>query len=262
MPKLHVKPTKAELEEEVQKAQEALDAPNELGESISSEPVPSEPSVDELVEEELKKVGPVLEPEVDYRKKFAESSREAQKIAAKNKVLNKAVEEAAELDEPTEEELQREFPDWELMDEGTRKIAKLSLISTKRFELVHKATEIGIKIEKWGEGVDKFVDDPATLIDNPDLEGKQDEFRTFANYTGNHGTDLKTLVSAFLYEESKKVKPVNKGAMFEVGSGGPNDKPKPKSDKISMADAEVLRKTDYNKWREFLKAGKIDNSEI
>src|SRR3990167_880715 len=255
MPKLHVKPTKAELEEEIQKAQEALDAPSEPSEPIPSEPAPSVPSADEPVE-------PAPEPEVDYKKKFAESSREAQKIAAKNKVLNKAVEEAAELDEPTEEELQREFPDWELMDEGTRKMARMTLTSTKRFELVHKATEIGIKIEKWGESVDKFVEDPATLIDNPDLEGKQDEFRTFANYTGNHGTDLKTLVSAFLYEENKKVRPANKGAMFETGSGGPNDKPKPKSDKISMADAEVLRKTDYNKWREFLKAGKIDNSEI
>jgi len=45
--------------------------------------------------------------------------------------------------------------------------------------------------------------------------------------------------------------------MFPDGSGGPNDKGKPKGDKITVAESEVLRQTNYNKYKELLQAGKI-----
>jgi hypothetical protein len=57
---------------------------------------------------------------------------------------------------------------------------------------------------------------------------------------------------------TKSTKPKNKGKMFEVGSGGPNSKVKPLSDKISIDEAAKLMRTDYKKYKQLLLAGKIE----
>jgi hypothetical protein len=61
---------------------------------------------------------------------------------------------------------------------------------------------------------------------------------------------------------SKVIKPKNKGKMFETGSGGPNERVKPKGDKISLAEARTLMKNDYKKYKEFLISGKIDTTTL
>jgi hypothetical protein len=50
--------------------------------------------------------------------------------------------------------------------------------------------------------------------------------------------------------------------MFETGSGGPNERVKPKGDKISLAEARTLMKNDYKKYKEYLVAGKIDTTTL
>ena len=199
----HHKPTKEELEEKQRAALEAKPSEPE-----PSEPDPSEPAPDPEPEPEPSKPAPEPEPEVEpskelYKKKFSDSSRENQKIYAKNRVINKALADAEDVPEPTEEELSKEFKDWDVMSDTEKTLAKETVISRNWRKVISQAKEQATKIEKWNDSVESFVDDPKTLIDNPELEGKTDEFRTFATEETNNSVPFKILVSAFLHEHEK-----------------------------------------------------------
>lgn len=240
-----------DINEEEEKAAKA-EAEADLG-SESPTPADIPPVVDESEKEE-----PEAEPSKElYKKKFSESSREAQKIAAKNRVINKALTDAEETPEPTEEDLIKEFSDWDVMSETERRFAKETVISRNWRQTISKAKEQATKIEKWNDSVEDFIDDPKTLIDTPALEGKIDDFKEFATREENNSVPFKTLIGAFLYENSTK-KVQHKGRMFENGSGGPNDKPQPKNGKISLEDSRKLRETNYDKWKEYNSKGLID----
>lgn len=201
---------------------------------------------------------PQAEPSKEiYKKKFSESSREAQKLGAKNRVINKALIDAEEAPEPTEEELSAEFDGWDVMTDTEKGLAKETVISRNWRQSISKAKEQATKIEKWNDSVEDFLDDPRTLIDIPALDGKEADFKEFATKEENNSVPLKTLVGAFLYENStKQVK--HKGKMFENGSGGPNEKPQPKTGKISLEQARQLRESNYDKWKEYSAKGLID----
>ena len=277
---VHKKPTQEDLEISLRKTEEQLEVIEKEEEKKVEEVKKKvdEVTVDE-VEAEVEAEAPVEkvkpeDPEVipddtppsepapspDYKEKFSESSREAQKIHAKNRKINEGVAKASEITDVTEEEMIAEYPDWDVMSDTEKKLAKKSLINDKRFAVVNQATEEAKKIEKWADDVDKFIESPTTLADYPDIEGKEDEFKAFANELPNHSVPFKILVSAFLHDMSIKVKPKSKGRMFETGSGGPNEKIKTKGDKISLEEAARLMKSDYKKYKEFLLSGKIDNT--
>lgn len=260
MPK-HVKPSKEELE---QKQQEAIDeaenlAPEETPEEEPVEPetveseTPSEEAPQEVKEEKV----PVEEENKKLKEKFSASARENQKIYAKNRVLNKAILNLDEVPDPTEEELQAEFRDWEVMSEVERSLAKETVIGRRWRTNLKEAQDQAKKIEKWNETVDEYTDDPKTLVDHPELEGKGDDFKNFAKEEANNNVPFNVLVGSFLYEQSKRTG--NKGRMFETGTGGPNERIEPKSDKISLEDARKIRETDYDKWKQLLVAGKIES---
>jgi len=264
------KATKVDLEESLKKTQEELEVDNKENEELEEKP---EENVDKVEEDsvpvpEVKEEEPAKEevapsqPPPDYKKKFSEEARQNQKIYAKNRKLNEGIAKASEVQNIDDEELKADYPDWEYMSETEKKLARKNLVNDKRFEIVLKASEEAKKIEKWTDDVSNFIDDPKVLADNPGLEGKTDEFKAFANEQSNHAVPFKILVSAFLHDMSTKPKQGNKGRMFEVGSGGPNDKIKTKGDKISLTEARQLMKTDYKKYKEYLIGGKIDNSEI
>ncbi len=259
------KPTKEELkakEEEAIKAAEEIENPPK--EESEEEPKPEiEPEITPEPEPEPEpiKEEPKPEPQADpskelYKKKFSASSRENQKIYAKNRVINKALMEADDVPEPTEEELQTEYKDWELASDNERIALKEALISKRWRQTIVKAKEQATKIEKWNESVDEFTDDPITLNENPELEGKIEEFREFAKQETNNSVPFKILVSAFLHDhQTNKVH--NKGKMFERGLGGANERVEPKGDTLTLEEARVLRQTDYPKYKEKLMAGKI-----
>ena len=275
----HHQPTQEELDQKIKEAEEALvkkGKESAEGETSEEETENEDNQVDispdeegkeeETVSEEGK--GEEIEPSHELKerlkvevkekdKKLSASAREAQKLYAKNRVINKALIEAEETPEPTAEELVAEFPDWDVMSETERALAKETVISRNWRATIARAKEQTTKIEKWNDSVDEFVGDPQTLIDNSDLEGKTDEFTAFAKEEANNSVPFKVLIGAFLHEQSKNKK-VNKGRMFETGSGGPNDKPTPKTGKISLEESRILRETDYDKWKEYVEADKID----
>ena len=261
------KATKVELEETLKKTQEELEVTPKENEEPEKEPEETVEKVEEdpvrvaEVEEKEEEVAP-SQPPPDYKKKFSEEARQNQKIYAKNRKLNEGISKASEIVDVNEEELKTEYPDWDVMSDTEQKLAKKSLINDKRFAIVNQATEEAKKIEKWSDDVTTFISDPKILANNPQLEGKEEDFKVYANALSNHAVPFNILVSAFLHDMSNKPKPNNKGRMFEVGSGGPNEKMKPKGDKISITEAGQLMKTDYKKYKEYLLAGKIDMSEI
>ena len=267
----HIKPSQEELAEQIrlaiEEAEKLKDAPVEEDEEQPETPVesmeedetPVEPTEEDEAEpskEEKEVLKEKLEAE---KKKSSASARENQKIYAKNRVINQALVEAEELPEPTEEELAKEFSDWDEMTSVEKNLAKETVISRNWRKTISKAKEQATKIEKWNDSVESFIDDPKTLTTYPDLEGKTEEFKTYATNEQNNSVPFNILISAFLHDHGVSNKP-HKGRMFERGSGGPNDRPQHKSDKITLEEARTLRETNYTKYKEYLVAGKIESN--
>jgi|TARA_Y100000034_G_scaffold19875_1_gene22601 hypothetical protein len=288
----HKKPTREELKENIKKAQEDLeemkddpkaheeesDLDNPEPTPSEPDPTPSEPVTDEDEDEDTgedtdedkdddsdddssedPEPEPTPSPEIDYKKKFTESTREAQILHSKNKKLNEAMQKAGEVAEPTDEDLQVAYPklDIEIMDESEKQLFKDNLMNKQRFELITEATKVTKKVEEWYSKVDKHLADPETLVKNPGLEGREAEFKVFATKPTRRGVEFEDLTKAFLYDIESKPKPKKKGKMFEEGSGGSNEKPNPKGDKITADQARKLRETNYNEYKRLLVAGKI-----
>ncbi len=292
-PKLHKKPTPEELQANMDKAVEELekdpvDPPVEPKETPPKKTEPKDPkppkedppkedppvdtkkkTVDTTVDTKKETVDttngepedPPKEEEPDYKKKFTESTREAQILASKNKKLNEAIEKAGDVKDPTKKELRAEYSEWAEMSSFEKKIAKENLLNRKKFDAITEATKGFKDMDKWTEKVDKFMDNPETLANYPELEGKEAQFKLFSTKPTRRGVDFVDLVNAFMYEEDSKPKKP-KGSMFEQGSGGLNEKPKPKSDKITIEESITLRNTDYKKYLQYVKDGKIDTSEL
>ena len=267
-PNNHVKPTQEELEEKIKEAseinEEDLETPVEEEEQAPEEEVEEtedSDTQDEEVEQEVepsKEIKEALKEEVKEKdKKLSASAREAQKLYAKNRVINKALADAEDVPEPTEEQLSQEFKDWDVMSDIEKNLAKETVISRSWRQVISKAKEQATKIEQWNESVEEFVGDPKSLIDNPELEGKTDEFKEFATQEANNSVPMNILVSAFLHEQSKSKQP-SKGKMFEKSSGFDKQNPKPTNGKITLEQARVLREQNYEKWKEMLAAGKIE----
>lgn len=272
--KSHKKPTQEELKaQELAAIEEAEKLKNESPEEDPEEEAAAKAEAEGKEPEPTPEPEPEPEPEAEpspeekealrkkleaEKKKSSASARENQKIYAKNRVINKALTKADDIPEPTEEELIKEFSDWDVMSDTERIFAKETVISRNWRKVISKAKEQATKIEKWNESVEEFVDDPKTLIDNPDLEGKTEDFRRFATEEANNSVPFNLLISAFLHEQAKN-KPSNKGKMFERGKGGSNEKPEPKSGKITLEEGRRLRETNYNKWKEMLNSGLIES---
>lgn len=203
---------------------------------------------------------PEKNDDVDYKKKFVESTRESQILYARNKKMDEAFTKAMEVGEPTPEELKAKFPDWDDMGDFEQRMAKDNLINEKRFQALGEVTKDFKDFEAWNKQVNDFITNPETLTKYEDLEGKQEEFKLFASKPTRRNLDFEDLVSSFLYSYEATT-PKHKDQMFETGSGGDKSKPIVKSDKITLDQARILRESDYNKYREYLKAGKIQQPE-
>lgn len=218
----------------------------------------------EVVEEKDKK--PVkklkdLTPE-ETRQKLIDSSREAQILYARNKQVQDAIVSANNIPAPTDDEMRKEFNNWDELDEFSKRMARDNITNSRRLSAVTAVTQDFKNQDDWMEKVDTFIDNPETITKTPELDGLEDEFKKFASLPTRRGGNFSDLVGAFLYEREtvKKNTPKKKGKMFPTGSGGVKVDKKPS--KLSASDAAVLRKTNYPKFVQMLKAGKIDSAEL
>lgn len=266
----HQKPTAEELEAQAAQALAEAEALEGKKDPTPSEPVPTPSKEDDTPEPTPSKEDDTPEPskevqddakkeDIDYKKKFTESSREALILRAKEKKLNDALEMAKLIPEPTEEEMIKEYPEWDTMSDSERRTATRLVKADRRFAALEEVTKESKDIEGWNEKIDQFVEDPKNLITYPQLEGKIEEFKQYAAKPTHRAIPFDVLVFAFLGDRAAQPKKSNKGQQFEQGNGGPKEKAKA-NDKISFEQSETIRKTDYKRWTELLRAGKIDDS--
>jgi hypothetical protein len=268
----HVKPSKEELQANIDASLKNLDTtppePPKAGDEPPAIPPatpPTPPKADDTTPPEPQKAGdeppatPPATQDVDWEKKFSASSREAQVQGFKLKAINEAYEEASKITDITEEELKKENPDWEDMTDTEKRLAKSILITAKKNDIVNSAINKFRDVDEWDGKISTFIEDPKTLIAHPELEGKAEEFKSFASKPTRRGVEFEDLVLAFSGEQAKNKPAPKKGEMFPTGSGGQKDPPKPKSEKLSPTESRALMQSDYKKWKELLLAGKIAN---
>jgi len=274
MATIEPKITPASVDEDLKKTIEKLDT--EIAEDNptppASDPEPETPPADndesETEEEptedtdeeepaapESKETKPAeTQEETDFRNLYNQSSKEALALAAKNKKY----EQISEILAPPEEELKAEYPDWDELSETNKKIALDNMWNNKRFAVINEINIQSKDADKWEKQVGDFVTDPKVLAANPELEGKTEEFKTFATKPTRRGVDMEDLVLAFLGDFAKNKAAPKKGKMFETGSaGGAARNPKPKDNKISLEDAKKLMDTNYKEYKRQLMAGNI-----
>ncbi len=238
------------MEDKEEPEEKVVDEPSQPQEEESQEQeVVDEPVEEEEIVEEEEKVTPV-----DTKEERAID--EVQKLNEDKKKINSAFIEANNLPEPTDQELKSEYTDWELMSDTEKRLAKDNLANRRRFEVLAKADEQRVVVEEWNDKVDEFIDNPKTLNHNPELEGKQTQFKEYAKDKTRRMQSMDLILKSFLYDVSKsQVK--HTGKMLETGQGGDKKIMKPRDDKISVQESVRIRNSDYNEYVRLLKAGKI-----
>jgi hypothetical protein len=186
--------------------------------------------------------------EPDYKEKFAQSTRENQILAAKVSQY----ESRRELtNQPTETELKAAFPTWDFMSETEKDIAKRQLVSERKAEAALAAQQRRDEDEKWNNQLE------FEITSNPDLSGKEREFKEYASKPTHRGAPVDVLADAFLHKATSTPPPKNTPRqVLNTGTGGPKESVKPK--KVSLEEATVIRKTDYKRYMELVKAGLIE----
>ena len=263
--KLHVKPSKEELKANALKAVEEIEKIDETPtETPETTPAPEEPK-EEIKEEVVEPVEEVKEeveekkeeekPIVDYKKKYVDSTRGAHDLLEEQKETNKALEEGKNIPAPTDEEMTVIYPDWDVMSDSEKRLAVKTEVADRRFDLLYKASEKSKSNTEWHGAVDKFIENPKTMINYPELEGKQDEFKVYAAKPTYKNADFHLIVKSFLFdnEKVKAAKPKNEGSMFPKGTAGPTVKDNP-TNTISLQELTNIRNSNYKMYKEKLAA--------
>lgn len=197
-------------------------------------------------------VGTPSEPgtEEDYKKKFSESTREAQRLLEKLKEEQRRREElesklAQRAGETISESvLAKKYPDWDLLDP----VEKDRLIKEEEREM---------RLARLEEEIAWQKDYMAVSRKFPQLSKVEDEFKEFVYRPENKGASLVTLAKSFLFDRKELVEPKPspqpKRKGLEKATGGT----RVVSTEMSREDIERLRKTDYKRYVKLLKQGRI-----
>jgi chemotaxis protein histidine kinase CheA len=208
-------------------------------------PAPAEP---EKTEPDATALQAELEAERQAReaaeRKFAESTREAQILAAKNKTL----EERQHINQPTEDDLRKAFPTFEYMTDTEKDLARSTFVATQTAQELRQEKLQRDAEAQWNRDIETFV------IADPKLQGREDEFRKFAMKKSHRGAPLDVLKGAFLYE-TPVVTPRDPAPGLEGGSGGTRE---PAKKGLSAEDLRNLRTSDYQAYLEYVKNNDID----
>lgn len=184
-----------------------------------------------------------IQKELDlYKKRYADSSREAKTLAQKLK------EKEATGEQPfTDAQLHSKFQNWDSMTDTEKEIARHNA-ELERKAMLAQNTAMQVLQEREQESrIEEFIEDNDVIRDHAS------EFRKFTRQPENKGVPLEVLSQAFQY--SIGAKPKHKGSVLEGGSGGDKAPVKPAAN--SEEDLAARRKADPKSYREDLIAGRI-----
>jgi hypothetical protein len=187
---------------------------------------------------------PEIEPqaEVDYKKKFSDSAREVQRLLEKDKQDQAKLQEleaqlANKANEVSSEKLAEAYPDWDLMTDNEKWMAK-ELITLK-------------EKSKWEEDLTR------AKKSFPVLGEKEAEFKNYA-YKYPKAIDIEVLAKSFLFDNKPEtpvqtqVEPPKKG--LEKPTGGSRQAPSPG---LTLEDIKRLRETQPKLYTKMIIEGKL-----
>lgn len=228
---------------------------------VTPEPEPAkepevEPEVEKKEEKEPEKEESIETPD-QKEQRYKDQQTEAQIQVARNKSLVDKVDEAANLPEPTVEELKaftaRDGVDWEDLSISEQAMWKRTYIADKRFALVNESVQSVKQIDEWASKVDTFIDESDGKPEFLPLSGHEADFRKFCMIEAHRGTPIDILLGAFLHKLPAPEK--KRGSLLNTGGGGEKTED---TGKIIDADAvATLRVTNPREYKRLLKAGKI-----
>lgn len=202
---------------------------------------------------------PKPEPEIDYKKKFSESTRRNQIVESQFKELQKVLGDITKQEIPTDEEMVALVPDWEyLTDREKNGERKLVVLERRQNHMLNTFSSIAKETETYSQ-LEAFVGT------KPQLKGKEADFYEFATDPRNTGASLEVLVNAFLFETTPivdttpVVTPVPEvPPSLERGNPSGNMPPIPTGNQeMSEDELKLLRTTDPRKYNEMIRTGKI-----
>ena len=193
-------------------------------------------------------------PEIDYKKKFAESTKENQILQERIKEKESQLGFITKDEPPTETEMRKLYPDWDDRMDEEKEILRKQVSLEKR---INKATLLLTKMQEernWNTEIDQFLEKAKIMDEYSDLKGRESEFRAFANKPTHRGISLEVLARAFLYHPEEKTPQPKQSHLLEKGSGG---RSKPPKASLTPEDIRNLRKNDPKKYNQLVREKKI-----
>ncbi|HSY52447.1 MAG TPA: hypothetical protein VLC46_26840 [Thermoanaerobaculia bacterium] len=193
---------------------------------------------------------PIADP-VDYRTKFAESTRENQVLAARLAEAEKKSRQELTT-EPTDSDLRAAFPEWEYMDDVAKRSATLAFKADRRSAAVAAEREAEKAERSWQNDLEIAV------AAHPELGEKAREFKDYASKPSHRGAPIEVLISAFKNDSTTMTtpQPETPAPGLLGGNGGPREPEKPKT--LSGDELKALRESDERAWREYVSTHEID----
>jgi hypothetical protein len=196
-------------------------------------------------------------PEVDYKKKFSESTRQNQIIVEQFKNLQNVLGDITKQEVPSEEEMKRSDPEWEYLTDREKTMAMKMVVLEKRSNSILKTIhDISLETENSSK-LQQFING------EPRLKGKEDSFFNFATKPSNKGVPAEILLNAFLFEvgapdQETPEQPEGKAPSFERGSprGGVQSS-NPNKQRYSDEELASMRTNDHKQYMKLVREGKI-----
>lgn len=199
------------------------------------------------------------EKDIDYKKRYADSSREATRLSEENKDLKTQIEGLSNrptppIEAPSEQELSEIVPNWDLMSPTEQSLQKEQVILKRELSVIKKTLGSTSGQLKWEKDFSELAEKEEFI---PLLTQKK-EFNRFCEQ--NSGAKIEVLARSFLFNDAKtigakeeKVKLERKG--LETGSGGP--KAPAKQTELTPEEEDKLRTTNPKEYKRLLKKGII-----
>jgi ribosomal protein L15 len=193
--------------------------------------------------------------EVDYKKKFSESTTENQRILKDNaQLLREKAEAESKLAEAqrtlSEKELKEKYPNWDEMLPEEQVAKKEEIEKEKRLKILEAK-------EKWREDYARLSKATKEKIEN---KGGEEAFKDFACSPENRGQkNLANLVKQFLFEEpvEQPTPPEEELKLgLEPGTGGPSTII-PKKEGYTAEQAAEMRVKDPKKYNKLVSEGRM-----
>lgn len=209
------------------------------------------PETPEIPTEATESTETDTEPEQpDYKQKFVESSKESILNAERVRLAQDQIEKLTKYDTPTDEFMREAYPEWDTFNEVTQKaLMKTEAQELRQHRIEAQQADILAQMKLERELTDVF-------ISNPQLAGKEADFKRFAMNPKNKGISVDVLAKAYLFDAEEEQPKPQQGAAIPQGNGGSREPLKQK--KVSLEEARIIRETDPQRHRELVQQDMIE----